>query len=246
LLFFELAGIFANVLVFFFIAKLVGEDVPQVKAYTGGYFPFVLVGIALANYQSVSLNCFAAVIHREQDTGTLEALLITPTSLSVILLSSSLWPFLWATIRVLFYFFIGIFLFKLDFSQINIAGTLASILLMITSLSGLGLISTGFALVYKRGDPVGFLINSFSRFFAGVYFPITILPAWIQSFSCFFPLTYALEALRRSILNGEGLYEIRQQLIILFIFSVVFLTAGCLFLKAAHRRAMKEGSLAFH
>ena len=92
----QFASIFFSVVMFYFVAKLLG-DAPSVQnslsAYGGNYFSFVLIGIAFSNFLSVGLGSFSTNIRSEQMLGTLEAMLVTPTRLSNIVLSSSQWSF---------------------------------------------------------------------------------------------------------------------------------------------------------
>ncbi len=227
-------SIFSQVLVFFFIAKFLGGK---------DYFPYVLTGIAFAGYQSAALSSFALSIHREIGTGTLEAILLTRTSVYTVLFSTVIWNFIFTSLKVLVYFAAGMILFDFDFSKFNAAGFFLSFALTISAMMALGVLSAGCILVLRRGDPVTSLMNNASRFLSGVYFPIQVLPAWIQPLSYLLPLTYALEALRRSLFNGDGIHELAGHLSVLFIFSVILWPCSLLFFRWAFHKARKEGTL---
>ena len=42
---------------------------------------------------------------------------------------------------------------------------------------------------------------------SGVYYPVSVLPEWMQFLSVFSPATYALDGLRDAIIEGDGLSE---------------------------------------
>ncbi|MBN1689278.1 MAG: ABC transporter permease [Candidatus Omnitrophica bacterium] len=242
--FFDLAGILASMLTFFFIAQLFGPQAsPYLEKYGGDYFPFVLIGLAMAGYQMTGLNSFAGALSREIHDGTLEAILITPTSLNTLVLSGALWSFLSTSVRLIIYLVLGIFLFNVDISGMNAEAAVISIFLTITSLAGLGIISAGFLLVFKQGSPVSFVLNGVSKLLAGVYFPIAVLPAWLHNFSYCIPLTHSLEAMRGAILNGKDITALANELIILTLFSLVLLPAGMMYFSWAVRKAKRDGSL---
>ena len=101
--FLQFGGIFFSVVMFYFVAELIG-DAPNVQnslsQYGGSYFSFVLIGIAFSNFLSVGLGSFSTVIRSEQMIGTLEAMLVTPTRLPTVVLSSSQWSFAFTSLRV--------------------------------------------------------------------------------------------------------------------------------------------------
>ncbi len=87
----NLIGVFFSVLTFFFIAKLFGKAAaPHLQEYGGDYFPFVLIGIAFSTFLGVGLGTSAGALRQEQMIGTLEAMLITPTRATSIVIYLSL------------------------------------------------------------------------------------------------------------------------------------------------------------
>ncbi|MDO8527127.1 MAG: ABC transporter permease [Deltaproteobacteria bacterium] len=244
--FFDLVGMVANILTFFFIAQLIGPAVvPQLQGY-GGYFPFVLIGIALAQFQSAAMNSFAGAIQKEQGHGTLEAILITPTSLAVIAFSGALWDLFFVFLKMVAYLAIGAIFFGIDLSRLNILAAVLILILTVTSLAGFGFFSAGFVLVFKRGDPINYFMNGFSRFLSGVYFPISVLPFWVQKCSWLIPWTYSLEAMRMALLEGKSVFELANPIISLILFSILFLPSGLLFFRWSVKQAKREGSLVFY
>ena len=116
-IFLQFFNVFFTVLIFYFISMLVGEAAsPYLAQYGGDYFSNVLIGIAFLGYFSTGLSSFSNSLRYAQTTGTLEAMLTTPTSLSVIILSSSLWDYSVTTLRVVVYLLVGIVFLKVDFS----------------------------------------------------------------------------------------------------------------------------------
>jgi ABC-2 type transport system permease protein len=87
------------------------------------------------------------------------------------------------------------------------------------------------------------LFNATSSILGGVYYPVTILPGWMQFFASLIPVTYALRAMRLALLQGAPLRELFSDILVLVIFSLVLLPASLLAFRYAVRRAKADGSL---
>ena len=241
----QFLGIFLSVATFYFLSQLFGSAVaPQLEAYGGDYFAFVLIGIAFSGYMGFSLSSFAQSIRQGQVMGTLEIMLLSPTRLSTILLSSSLWSCLLTTLRVVVYLLVGALIFGASLGQANVLAALVVLALSITSFAGIGILSAALVLLLKKGDPVAWIFGGVSSLLAGVYYPISVLPTWLEPLSRFLPLTYALDGMRLAILRGYSLYQIRLDLLVLLAFTLVLTPLALFIFRQALKRAKMEGSLA--
>lgn len=240
----NLAGISFSVIMFYYISKLFGKAAsPYLADYGGDYFSFVIIGIAFSGYLSTSLHSFSGAIREGQMLGTLEAMMVTPTGIPSIILFSSLWSFVYTTVEVIFYLLGGVILFGLDLSKSNIPSALTVMILTILSFSPLGIISASFIMIFKRGDPIAFFFGTASALLGGVYYPVAILPEWIQGLSYLLPITYSLRAMRFALLNGASIPEIAPDLIALFIFSLIMIPLSLFAFRFAVRKAKETGSL---
>ena len=243
----DAGSIVFNCVLFYFIGLLIDQS-PQLSSKINGtdYFPFVLTGLALCGLQTSALESFSRAIYREQGAGTLEAILITPTSLSTVVLSNLFWSSTISLLRFFFYFLLGTLFFHLDMGHCDLLSASVVLILTFSSLSGLGLISAGFILWLKRADPLNYLINGGSKILSGVYFPLSLLPAWLQHFSYLFPLTSSLTALREALFKGASLHALERPLFFLLCFSLLALPLGLSFFSWALRKAKEDGTLIFN
>ncbi|MBE0428419.1 MAG: ABC transporter permease [Thermoleophilia bacterium] len=245
----QFASIFFSVVLFYFVGQLLGEA-PSVQRsiseYGGDYFSFVLIGIAFQNFLSVGLGSFSNNIRAEQMIGTLEAMLVSPTRLPTIVLSSSQWSFAFTSIRVGAYLLLGGLFFGVSFGGARVLPALTALVLTVVAFSSLGIISASFIMIFKKGDPIAWAISTSSTLLGGVYYPITILPDWLQIASYAFPITYALRAIRLSLLQGQGFSQVGGDLGALVIFSAITLPISLLIFRFAVRRAKRDGSLAYY
>ncbi len=244
---FDFGGIIFSILTFFFISKLFGESASKyLTNYGGEYFPFVLIGIAFYGYLSTAMTSFTQAIQQEQYMGTLEAIILSPTRISTVLIGGSIWNFLFTSFRIFLYLLLGVLFFNFPIQNINIPAVIIILILTIISFSSLGIISASFILVLKRGDPVNLLFSGISRFLGGVYFPIIILPLWVQKVSYILPITYSLHGMRMAILMGHSIKDVAGDIFALMFFSLIFLPFSILCFKFALRKAKRDGSLIYY
>jgi ABC-2 type transport system permease protein len=102
-------------------------------------------------------------------------------------------------------------------------------------------------MVFKRGDPFGVFLGTGSALFSGVFFPTQLINQYagsgIASVSRVLPPTYGLDGIRRVLIQGQGLAEVRGPLSVLLGFLVVLLPFSLWVFGRAVRRAKREGSL---
>lgn len=242
--FFNIFSVCSTLLIYFFIDKLFGHRMTaHLEEFGVNYFSYVLLSMAFFSYIGVGISSFSNRIRLEQMQGTLETLLLTPTKTIIILISMGLWNLIFATLDVFIYIVLGIFLFKINFSNINILSTLVILLLTIISFSSLGIISASFVIVFKRGNPIGWIINALEGILGGVYFPITVMPRFLQLLAKFLPITYAVRAIELAVYRGYPLTQLRNEIGFLLIFSLFLVPLSFSSFKYALARSRKQGTL---
>ena len=240
----QIFGILVSILTFYFLARLFGSAVvPYLKPYGGDYFSFVIIGVAFSNYQEVAMYSLSRSIRDAQITGTLEALLVTQTEIPTIIISSSLYSFLFTSLRVIAYLLLGSLFFGMDISHANFFTATVILVLTITSLSSFGIISASFVMVFKKGDPITWLFLSVSWFLGGVYYPVAVLPAWLLKLSYLLPITHSLEGMRMSLLQGSSLTALLPNVLALLAFTFVMLPLSVMVFRYAVNQAKRDGSL---
>ncbi|NCC51218.1 MAG: ABC transporter permease [Spartobacteria bacterium] len=240
----HLLGIFFAAASSYFIARLVGRGAEGCLApYGGNYFSFVLIGTAFGGYLMVSLHSLSNIIRDGQVTGTLEAILTTPVNPFTFLLASSAWNYVMATVQAVIYILFGLFVFDLHLQVGHVPTVLTVLVLSILSFLPFGILSAGFVLVFKRGDPVAFAVGMVSNLLGGVLFPVAILPPVLRHIADWIPLTHALHAMRLCLLMDAGWRDVGPDLLFLAVFSCVAIPASMWLFRMALRLAMKNGTL---
>lgn len=243
----SLSSVIFNTVTYFFISELIGLGASEyLEPYGGDYFSFVIIGVAFSGYFGVSLSGFARALRDAQTTGTLEAMVMSPVPVSLIVVGSALWSYVFTTIRVVAYLVLGALLFTLQLQGANYLGALVSLLLSILAFASIGIIAAAIIMVIKRGEPVTGLFSATANLIGGIYYPVAILPDWLQFVSKLIPVTYAVNAMRLALLNGASWSELSTDLLALLGFIVVLLPLSLLIFRWAVDRARLDGSLAHY
>ena len=240
----NLVSIVMGIATYYFLARLFGsKGVNVLDKFGGHYFPYVLVGISLSNFLLTALNTFKGSLMSERAMGTLETIVSTPTREAVIFLGLSLWNFLFSSINVIIYLTVGVVVFKFDLSKADPVSSAIILIVATLVFSSLGVLSASFILIFKRGNPITWLFSSVSVLVGGVYFPVEILPKYLQTLSKFVPLTYALEALRKSIIQGQNILNLKEEILILSLFALILIPLSAVSFRYALSWVKKNGSL---
>lgn len=245
---FQFAQVFFNIVLIYFIGRMVSASgaSPVLAAYGTDYFPFALVGLALNSYMKTGLVTVTNDLRQMMNQGVLEALCASPLEPKRLLLCTALWPFLFETLRVVLYFLLGIVLFGARFAAANWLGAGVTLLMAIPIFLMLGILSCSILIVVKKGDPVNWIFTSISGLLAGTMFPVAVLPRWLRMAAQCLPLTHALEALRRCLLTGSSLWDIRYHLLALLLFAVVLLPTTVVISDLCLARARSTGAFSTH
>lgn len=236
-------GILLSSATFYFVAKLVPPGTPSLGPFGGDYFSFAVVGVAFSSLLGMFQEGLSAVVRSAQVSGTLEALLVTPASIPTVLFGSSLYSLLLQVFRTLLHLGVALAFFGMTLGRVNGPGVLSVGVLTILCFLGVGVLSASFILVYKTGNPFGWILGTVSGLFGGVVFPIALLPPWIRWVSSLLPVTYALDGMRKSLLASASFAEVLPDIAALAVFNIILLPASLLAFRLAVRKAKKDGTL---
>jgi ABC-2 type transport system permease protein len=134
-------------------------------------------------------------------------------------------------------------LFHFPIRAANWPGALIVLAASILAFAGLGIISTSYLLLFKRGNPGRWLIVGASGLLGGMMYPVSVLPVPLQWLSKLIPVTYSLEGMRKALLAGAGLAQLWPSVRVLLLFSVILLPLSSVIFAWALRRTKITGTL---
>ncbi|MGQ4891881.1 MAG: ABC transporter permease [Candidatus Njordarchaeia archaeon] len=205
---------------------------------------FITIGMLGLDMASQTLWGFGLGLRREQMRGTLLSLYASPSSRIAILLGMALEGILEIIIDAVIIFSYAFLFFNFN---IFIADPLAVILVLsltFFSLLGFGLIFAAVTMIVKEPNALINVIQPILYIFAGVFFPTKVLPPAGQLISKAIPLTYALDAMRKAMIQGYTTLQLIQDMAILGAFGLILTFIGVFVLNLLEKRAMVTGSLA--
>lgn len=229
---------------FFFLGRVVGPGVDHGHGaqLEDGYFAFVVLGTALLSIISVSLTSFARRLRVDQTTGTLEALLVSPSPAWLTVPASAGYSLVFATASAAVSVGLAVVVFGVRFSLHPTSGFVILALLAgaVVFFAAIGIAFTGFVMVFKRGESLTALVVSGLSLFGGVLYPLQVLPHALHTIAGWIPFTWALLALRDALISGAAPWGRVGQV---WLAAVVSVPIAMGVFEGALRRARRGGTL---
>ena len=230
-------GLFGGALIFYFIGQMVDPAaIPTVGGKQVSYLEFAVVGMTLGGFVHLGLERVSAALRNEQLMGTLESLLTTPTSSQTIQVGSILFDLIFIPLRMgLLLLMLGL-VFGLGFDIGGVPQSLVLLVFFMPFVWGLGILAAAITLTFRRGAGIVGLATAALTLISGLYFPLALLPNWLETVSAANPLTIAASGLREALLGNTGWGSIGGDILILLPLSIVSILVGALAFKLALTR----------
>jgi ABC-2 type transport system permease protein len=212
----------------------------------------LIVGVLLWSFLSVLFNEIASSVAYERWEGTLEYTFMAPVSRLIHLFGVSLFAAIYSIIRLAIVIGgLAVFI-KLDLSRANLLSILIVLLVSSFAFIGLGLMAAVLPVFSpERGAEATNIFQGCLLLVSGVYYPVEILPGWLQPLAKLSPATYSLSACRKLMGIGSGqtqlvgapISEVAPELLTLTLMGVVMVPAGLWVFGHVERWAKKTGKL---
>jgi ABC-2 type transport system permease protein len=243
----DAANLVLQVFLFYLVGRLVDPArLPEFNGQKSTYLEFVSVGIALSAFVMLGLHRIAEAFRREQMIGTLEALLLTPTSPATIQIGSVAYDLLYIPIRTGVFLAIVAFSFGLHFHADGFMPAALVLVAFIPFVWGLGIVGAAATLTFKRGAGGVGLAMTVLTLGSGAYFPLTLLPDWLEPIASFNPIAIAISGMRAAVIGGGGWSTLTLDQLMLLPVSLACLGAGVVAFRIAVAREQRRGTLAMY
>jgi ABC-2 type transport system permease protein len=199
------------------------------------YFEFVAPGIMAMTVMMSVMTGLPQAISREREIGTLDGMMVAPINRLSIILGKALAQTARGLMQGVLILVLSIVLFGVTI-QGSIPLVFGLLLLGVFSFVGLGVVITSFAKDQETAAMIMMTIMFPMMFLSGVFFPIQMMPWYMQDISKVLPLTYASTALRKVMVLGAGIPAITTELGILIVFGAVMITIAMPVFKRAMTR----------
>jgi ABC-2 type transport system permease protein len=206
------------------------------------YFGFVVVGIAMV---SVLYSCFsiADLVRQELVAGTFERLLLSPFGAVQSVIAMALFPLAYAFVLAAVTLGLACGLYGLSLNGASALLALPAALLAIAAFLPFGLLFAALTITVKQGSVGTSWVIALLSIVGGLYFPVSLLPAWLRAVAHAQPFTAATAELRH-LLVGSPLGEAQAAALgKMALFAAVLVPGAIWLLRGAVRTAQRRGTV---
>ena len=180
----------------------------------------------------------------ERWEGTIEYTLMAPIRRFTHMAGQTLFAVFYSLFFTSVILLITVVLFKIDMSQANLWG--GAVMLFAGSLSfiGVGIMGSVLPLLFpERGSQMTHVIIALLLLVSGVYYPVEVLPVFLQKLAVISPATYVLDGTRQALLEGLPTSQLFPYIWPTVLMGLVAIPAGLRVFGLAERYAKRTGKL---
>ena len=232
----------ANTLTIVFIAK----GIPAVggKIDVNHLTTILLIGAVIWAYLGIIFEILTETVAWERWEGTIEYTFMAPLARPIHLFGMGLFAIVYGVIRAVLLFGVVALFFDLSLPRADYIAALVVLIIASVSFIGVGMMTAVLPLISpEKGTQLGFVAQGVLLVVSGVYYPVSVLPEWMQWIAKVSPATYALRADRNAILNGVGLGSLWGDIWPLLVIGVVAVPLGLWVFRRGEIHAKKHGKL---
>jgi ABC-2 type transport system permease protein len=243
----DIVNLVGQVLLFYFVGLMIDQSkLPTFGGTEVTYLEFAAIGIALGVFMQLALDRVSTALRGEQLMGTLESLLVTPTSPSTVQLGSVAFDLVYIPLRTAGFLVAVALAFGLHFDPSGLVPALLVLLVFIPFVWGLGVASAAVIMTFRRGGGVVGIGVVGLGLISGIYFPLELLPGWLEAIAVFNPIAIAITGMREALLGGVGWEEALRDILVLAPMSAASLLLGLTAFRHAVRRERRLGTLGLY
>jgi ABC-2 type transport system permease protein len=180
----------------------------------------------------------------ERWEGTIEYTMMAPITRLAHMLGVSLFSIIYGLARSALLLGVLSLFFSVDLSNANLGG--AALILLVGSVSflGFGIMAAVLPLLFpERGEEMTFVISSILLLVSGVYYPISVLPDWMEPLATISPATYVLAGMRAALLEGTPTLALGPAILPILVLGALSIPIGIAVFGWGERYAKRTGRL---
>jgi ABC-2 type transport system permease protein len=205
---------------------------------------YLVVGTLVWRYLSIIFYWITDVIGMERWEGTIEYTLMAPIRRVTHMAGQTIFAVIYSLVFTGIILAVTVVLFKIDLSSANMWGALLMLLSGSFSFIGFSIMGSILPLLFpERGSQMTHVIIALLLLVSGVYYPVEVLPKFLQKMSKLSPATYVLDGTRLALLKGSAIQELWSFIWPTLIIGLIAIPAGLWIFNQAERYAKRTGKL---
>ena len=166
---------------------------------------YLLIGAVVWAYLGILFGFLMETVAWERWEGTIEYTFMAPLSRAMHLAGQGVFAILYGLVRAVFLFGVCALFFSLSMPDANFVAALVILAISSISFIGIGIMTSVLPLISpEKGTQLGFIAQGTLLVVSGVYYPVSVLPEWMQFLAKFSPATYALEGIAARSSRATG------------------------------------------
>ncbi len=205
---------------------------------------YLAIGTIVWRYLSVIFYWVTDVIGIERWEGTIEYTLMAPIQRITHMLGQTSFAVVYSMFHTIVILGATLLFFNITLTNANLITPFVVLLAGSFSFIGFSIVGSVLPLLFpERGSQMTHVIIALLLLISGVYYPVSVLPQWMQTAALISPATYVLEGVRAGLLDGATVEMVWPQIWPLLIIGAVTLPLGLKVFEWAERYAKRTGKL---
>ncbi len=205
---------------------------------------YLAIGTIVWRYLSVIFYWVTDVIGIERWEGTIEYTLMAPIQRITHMLGQTSFAVVYSMFHTIVILGATLLFFNITLTNANLITPFVVLLAGSFSFIGFSIVGSVLPLLFpERGSQMTHVIIALLLLISGVYYPVSVLPPWMQTLSLISPATYVLDGVRAGLLDGATVEMVWPQIWPLLIIGAITLPLGLKIFNWAERYAKRTGKL---
>lgn len=220
------------------------SGVPVDDAHVSRTVLYLLVGTIAWRFLGIIFENIGEVIAWERWEGTIEYTFMSPVPRFTHLIGMCGATLVRATAFSIAILAAVTLFVPVDLSNANVLSAVVLLAVGALAFVGLGIASASFPLLWtEKGLQMAYIVQAVVLLVSGVYYPTTVLPAWMQVLSTISPATYVIEGMRMALLDGADLLTLWPKVWPALVVGVLSVPLGLRLFVEVERYAKRAGRL---
>lgn len=205
---------------------------------------YLVIGTLVWRYLSTVFYWITELISIERWEGTIEYTLMAPIRRLTHMAGQTIFAVIYSLFFTAVILGATVLIFELDLSNANLWGGTLMLLSGCLSFVGISIMASTLPLLFpERGAQMTHIIIALLLLVSGVYYPVEVLPSFLQKIAVFSPATYVLDGVRLSVLEGTNTLALWPYIWPDLLMGIMLIPAGLWVFEQAEKYAKRTGKL---